>query len=315
MRIDGHLLIGTTLMSGSDLHGGLEQLDRAIALFPDVPTAIRSARVGNDSRVSCLTTAGFTLWILGLPDQAVARADAALALAAELDHPFTTAYARFHAGMLRLWRREPAIALELATGLLELADEHEFRIWTAAGTCLRGAAQVDLGRPEEGLANVRAGMGLYGELRSPPIFWPFLLMVQARACAAGGQPAEGLRAVDASMEILGAGDGASMVPELRLIKGDLHLALEGETGGGSAEAERWYRLAFDRAGVLGARTAQLRAATRLARLRLADGDAAAARAVLGPVHATFAEGLDTADLVEARDVLAAAGGRRDSPTP
>ena len=46
-------------------------------------------------------------WILGRSDRAAERADAALALAAALDHPFTTAYARYHAGLLRLWRREP----------------------------------------------------------------------------------------------------------------------------------------------------------------------------------------------------------------
>jgi len=40
--------------------------------------------------------------------------------------------------------------------------------------------------------------------------------------------------------------------------------------------------------------------------------AAAARAVLGPVHATFTEGLNTPDLREARDVLAAADEGRDT---
>ena len=66
----------------------------------------------------------------------------------------------------------------------------------AAGTVLRGAARVGLGRVDEGLADVRNGIGLYGELRSPPIFWPFLLFVQARACADAGRSAEGLSAVE-----------------------------------------------------------------------------------------------------------------------
>ena len=145
MLIDGHLLVGTTLMSFHDLHRGLEHFDTAIALFPPPLKGSRTARVGNDPRVACLTTSAFTLWMLGRADRAAERADAALALAAALDHPFTTAYARYHAGLLRLWRREPDAAHALATELLDLAGEHEFRIWTAAGTVLRGAARVGLG--------------------------------------------------------------------------------------------------------------------------------------------------------------------------
>ena len=269
--------------------------------------------MGNDSRVSCLTTSGFTLWILGYPDRAVERADAALALAAELDHPFTSAYARFHAGLLRLWRREPDIALDLAVGLLDLADEHQFRIWTAAGGVPpRGRP----GRPrpgEEGLANIRTGIELYGELRSPPIFWPFLLFLEARACVRAGRPADGLEPLETAIEILGQGDGASMVPELHLLKGDLLAALAGVAGHGVLDAERWYRLAFDRATALDARMARLRAATRLARLRMADGDAAAAADLLRPVYASFTEGFDTADLREARELLAAVGSLQAAP--
>ena len=221
MLIDGHLLVGTTLMSFHDLHRGLEHFDQAIALFPPPLKGSRTARVGNDPRVACLTTSAFTLWMLGRPDRAAERADAALALAAALDHPFTTAYARYHAGLLRLWRREPDAAHSLATELLDLAGEHEFRIWTAAGTVLRGAARVGLGRVDEGLADIRNGIGLYGELRSPPIFWPFLLFVQARACAEAGRSAEGLSAVERSMDVLGEGSDATLMPELWITKGDL----------------------------------------------------------------------------------------------
>ncbi len=289
MLIDGHLLVGTSLMSFTDLQAGLDHFDEAIALFPHLPTATRTARVGNDPRVSCLTTSALTLWMLGRSDQAVERADAALALAAALEHPFTTAYARYHAGLLRLWRREPEAALGLATELLDLADEHEFRIWTATGSVLRGAAQVELGRHDEGLASVRSGIGLYGELRSPPIFWPFLLFVQARACATAGQAAEGRQVLDRSLEILSADARATMLPEAWIAKGDL-IRLLAPDGNGSGDAEPWYRRALDRAMELDGRTAQVRAATRLARLRVEGGDPAAGATLLGPILATITEG-------------------------
>ena len=305
MLIDGHLLVGTSEMSFHHLQGGLDHLDQAIALFPEQTATVRTARVGNDPRVSCLTTSAITLWMLGRSDRAAERADAALALAAALDHPFTSAYARYHAGLLRLWLREPDAALTLATGLLDLAEEHEFRIWTAAGTVLRGAARVEVGRSEDGLADVRAGIGLYGELRSPPIFWPFLLFVQARACASGEQPAEGLQAIDRSIEIIGMDSGASLLPELAIVKGDLLRGLSQVDGHVAADAEPWYRQALDLATELGALTAQLRASTRLARLRVEAGDPVGATSQLGPIVGSLSEGFDTADLREARELLEA----------
>ena len=307
MLIDGHMLVGTTLMTYEDLRGGLEHLDQAIALFADKPAATRTHTIGTDSRISCLTTSGITLWMLGFPDRAAERADAALALAATLDHPFTSGYARFHAGLLRLWLRQPNVALDLAVGLLDLADEHEFRIWTAAGSVLLGAAQVELDRVEEGLGNIRFGMGLYGELRSPPIFWPFLLFVAARANASAGRSADGLRDIDSSLEIFGANSAASILPEFRLVKGDLIAMAGADAGDDAADAEASYQLAFDRSGALGSRMSQLRAATRLARLRVAVGDPDTAADLLGPVYDSFTEGFDTEDLREARDVLEAAG--------
>lgn len=192
--------------------------------------------------------------------------------------------------------------------MLEIADEHGFRIWTAAGSCLQGASRVGLGRFAEGLADIRGGMDLYQELRSPPIFWPFLLFVAARASHGAGLPAEGLTRVDGAIEILRADPGNTMLPELYLLKGDLLAALATDGGSQRSAAEPWYRLAFDRAAELHVRITALRAATKLGRLWLADGEPEAAARMLGPIHATFSEGFATADLLEARDLLDAVVG-------
>jgi predicted ATPase/class 3 adenylate cyclase len=314
MLIDGHLLVGTYMMSFVDLQGGLDHLDEAISLSTGAPRQARTMRVGNDPRVACYTTSAFTLWLMGYPDRAVERANAALALAIELEHPFTSAYARFHAGLLHLWRRDAEIAHNLAVGLLEVAEEHGFRIWTAAGSCLLGAARVGLGRFEEGLTDIRSGMDLYRELRSPPVFWPFLLFVDAGASHGAGRPADALRPLDAAIEIMSPGTGNTMLPELHLLKGDLLAAQAADEGSRRPDAEQWYRLAFDRAGETNARMTQLRAATRLGRLWQAAGEPEAAARMLDPVYATFTEGFATADLLEAQDLLDALAANRSSPT-
>jgi predicted ATPase/class 3 adenylate cyclase len=306
MLIEGHLLLGTPLMFVNDLQGGLDHLDRAISLFAAVPVHAFSSRGGgNDPRVACFTTSAFTLWLLGYPDRALERVNDALTLAVKLDHPFTSAFARFHSGLLHFWRREFDTALDRAVGLLEIADEHNFQIWKAAGTCLSGAAQAGLGRFGEGLANLRSGMDLYQGLRSPPVFWPMLLSLEAAANHHAGRPAEGLRPIDAAIEIMSPGPGTTLLPELQILKGDLLVALAADDGRDGSGAEHWYRLAFDRARDLNARMSQLRAAARLSRVWQAKGEHEAAARTLGSVYATFTEGFATADLLEARDLLAA----------
>ena len=52
-----------------------------------------------------------------------------------------------------------------------------------------------------------------------------------------------------------------------------------------------------------AKTFELRAATSLARLWQRQGKRDAARALLAPLYASFTEGFDTRDLVEAKALL------------
>ena len=142
-----------------------------------------------------------------------------------------------HVGVRALPRGRPstlaprvAIALELATALIDLADEHEFRIWTATGSVLLGAARVELGGVDAGMAEIEGGIGLYGELRSPPIFWPFLLFVQAQALAqrrATGRRAPGARRRPAHPR---PGSGASILPELHVL-GAISCGPGGRRGG------------------------------------------------------------------------------------
>jgi predicted ATPase/class 3 adenylate cyclase len=311
--VDGHLVVGSVGVFIDDLHAGLDHLDQAISLFTAGVTQARTARVGNDPRVACYTTSGFGLWLLGYPDRAVERMDAAQALAAELRHPFNVAFARFHSGLLHLWRREPNVVLDRATGLLDIADEHHFPIWTATGQCLLGSAQVALGRREEGLASIRSGMVQYQGLRSPLVFWPLLLFMDALTRHGAGRHAEAVDPIDAAIGMMSVGPGTTVLPELHLLKGDLLEALATFDERGRPGSEHWYRLAFDRAGELDARMTRLRAATRLGRLALAEGRPEEVAGMLGPIYATFTEGFATADLVEARDLLASVAPGAPAP--
>ena len=299
MLIDGHLIVGSTMAFTGRLREGLAHLDAGIGLFEASPDRVMGSRLGNDPRVACLTTSAFALWTTGFPDRAVERADAAIALSDRLGHPYTSAYARFHSGLLHLWRREPELVLDRAIRLLEIADEYDFRIWSAIGSCLLGAAQVRLGQLDAGLATVREGMAAYQGMIAPPVFWPMLLVVDAGSRGQAGRPVEGLPLVASAIEMTGGPESPALImAELLVLQGDL------QAGAGSVdEALVSWRQGLAAARRIEARMPELRALTRLVGAapdaeRAADGDE------LRAVHATFTEGFETADLREAAAALA-----------
>jgi predicted ATPase len=300
MRVDGHLVLGSSLALQHDLHGGLEHLDKAIDHFESRRQRSRRFRLGNDPGVAALTTSALTLWMLGFPDRALERANRAVAVATELEHPFTLSYALFHTGFLHLWRREPGAMRDRAVGVLDIADEHDLPIWRALGTCLLGAAKTSLGRADEGLTEIAEGIGIYQGLTTPPVFWPLLLYIRAGAYARSGKPAEGVDLIEEAIEIADAGSGLTLIPEFYLRKGELLLVLPGTNNTG---AEDWLKRAFDVARELDARMLQLRAAIGLCRSRQEHGDAEHWSRELSAVYTTFTEGFTLPDLIDAGNLL------------
>ncbi|HWI00685.1 MAG TPA: AAA family ATPase, partial [Propionibacteriaceae bacterium] len=297
MLIDGHLVVGISVFTLEGIHVALEHLDAAIAHLRAGSPRSRPFRLGNNAGPTCFTTSAFLLWMQGYPDKAVARAEEAITLATQLQHPYTLAYVEYHYGLLRLWLRQPELVREHAVRVLEVVQQYDFPIWRALGTFLLGMANAELGRAEEGLAQVNEGIALYQEMKTPPVFWPQLVAMKAGAHALAGRLAEGLVLIDDALELADRGD-PSTIPESCLIKGDLLSA----TGAATADAAYWFQRAFDLAGSYGVRITQLRAALRLCRLWRTQGRDDA-DTLLRSVYDTFTEGFATADLTEARALL------------
>ena len=217
-----------------------------------------------------------------------------------VEHPSTHAYALFHTGLLHLWRLEPEVVRSRALGMLEVADDNDLRIWRALGTFLLGAASVGLGDVADGLSGIREGIDLYQDMKTPPVFWPMLLGVRARACAMAGLTDEGLAFVDQAVALAGEHSSMPLLPELFLAKGDL---LAGAGRATDQPPVVWFRRALESAQALDARISELRAATRLCRMPQESSDAQQSRRLLESVYATFTEGFTTADLSEARELL------------
>ena len=297
MRVTGYTLLGANTGFAGDLQAGLRYLDQAIDTFERSGYEPRRVRLGLDSRVSCLTSTGFFLWFLGFPDRATTRAARAVALATELDHPYSLAYAYYHAGFLHLWRREPETVLERAASAMQVAEASDLPLWRALATCLSGAARSGLGDPDAGIRLIAEGIDQYTGLRTPPVFWPMLRWMQAGVHAEAGLPAVAFPMIDESLMLAGA-DGL-LAPLFHVVRGDLSLL---GPDASTAAATESYERASDVSARLGALMTQLRAATRLVRIA-PEADRARRKEALRAVHATFTEGFETRDVIEAAELL------------
>ena len=291
LRVDGSLVLGSSLAFQGDIAAGLEELDRGIARFDPNRQLPGPLRLGPSSGVSSYTTTALLLWARGFPQRAAERAVNALEIARRLNHPFTLAYALFHVGVFDLWRRAPELAEQKAMGAVEVAEEQDYPIWKALGMILGGASVATLGRVAEGNQRIESGIAEYQGLKTPPVFWPLLLYIRAIGRGLGGRAVDGLELLE---QVIGlVGEESIDYPEYALLQGDLRLDL-----GDVHEAAASFRRAHAAAAALGLRTPELRGAVRLARLGAGDGIE-----LLRGVYATFTEGFETPDLTDARTVL------------
>jgi tetratricopeptide (TPR) repeat protein len=255
----------------------------------------------------CHVVDGMLLWMAGFPDRARDRAYEAVQLAEQLHQPQTIAYARFHTGLIHLWLREAERAAEHAAAVVDIAVAYEFRVWSAAGSCLQGAAIAAAGSVDDGLARLEAALDEYRALKSPPVFWPSLLQLHAMVLGQAGRPGRGLGRIDEALQILaGLPEPQALSSELSLLKGTLLLAHSNDAG----EAEVWFMRAVRCADQLEAPMLQLRATSALAQLWCTQGKTEPAAALLRTAYERLTEGFATADLADARrllDDLAVAG--------
>jgi predicted ATPase len=169
--------------------------------------------------------------------------------------------------------------------------------WFGHATVCRGVALVGLGQQAEGIAQIQTGLAAWHETgaRSLDTQWLGFL---AEAHLQAGKFDDALSTLDRATETAAATGECHYQAELHRLRGVV-LAETGE----SAEAASWFQRAIDTARGQEAKSLELRAATSLARLWRDQGKRAQARDLLAPVYGWFTEGLDTADLRDAKALL------------
>ncbi|HME71157.1 MAG TPA: adenylate/guanylate cyclase domain-containing protein [Myxococcota bacterium] len=293
-----HLAAGGVFFQGH-FSRALQHFEQSIGFYNPSVHACVAHTVGFDYGV---VARGFAAWCqvyLGHPDRASGLSEAAVALAKQVGHPLSLADALLHAGLVHSERGELDRMRERAEEVVGLSEQLGFPLYLGMGRFVRGWERVKSGEGEAGLAEMQQALVELAGIGSG-IGAPGFLSVLAEGLLKVGRHADALGALSLGVAQAGQQGQHFWDAELHRLRAEILLD---KNGNAASEAEALFRQSIEIAQRQEAKTFELRAATRLARLWQRQGKRDAAHALLAPLYAWFTEGFGTRDLKEAKALL------------
>ncbi len=295
-----HRALGATYVTMGEFAAGRQHLERARALYGAEEHARLRYQYGQDIGVTALCYLSWALWHLGYFDQASEVAAEALRRAEEISHPHTQVYTICHArGMLDIFRRRHEETRSYAGLVVALSVEHGFPFWAAGGRILNGWAATCQGETELGIDLLRDGVTAWRKTGAR-LWLPIFLALEADAHAKAGHSDTALQVIDEAILISEETGERWAIAEVLRIKASLLLA----TGRPFEEGEALLVNSLEIARHQQARSWELRTACDLARLWQHQGRGGEALQLVRTIYDQFTEGFDTADLRDAKALLA-----------
>src|SRR6516165_5828195 len=199
-----------------------------------------------------------------------------------------------------LWIGDLRNAEEHADWLISHAEFHSLGPYLAVGRGYKGALAVRKGEARGGVESLRACLEQLRTMRYGMRYTEFKLSL-VQGLLGIGQFAEGMTLVDESIRLIEANGELLYMPEALRLKGSVILSIPQRR---ADEAQMYFIQSLDWTRRQDARSWELRTAVDLAALWAAQGQLESARALLSPIFEQFVEGLDTADLMAAKHLLA-----------
>jgi predicted ATPase len=293
-----HLALGMSLFYLGEIVPAQQHLEHSLALY-DHRQRRRHSDIQNP-RVSALANMAFTLWLQGYPETALTKAEEALAMARELQHPFSLAFALAYATALHQYRRDPGRVAELAEESIALAEDQGFAFFAGPAHIYRGWASAEAGGIDTGLTEMQRGLKAF-QATHARLHLPHLQMLLVEGYRRAKQIDAGLAVLQDCRRHTEQTHERWSESELDRLEGDLLLRQTAPDEGG---AEARFHRAIAIAQHQGAKMLELRAAVSLCRLWRAQGKKDEAHQLLSPLDEWFTEGYDTVDLRAAKALLA-----------
>ncbi|MCB0196298.1 MAG: AAA family ATPase [Anaerolineae bacterium] len=294
--VEAHRMQGINYFNLGKLKLARTHLEEAMAVYePRQHNPQGLIDVGADRGVACLSHLAITLWLLGYPDQALNRSQEAIALAGQLAHPYSQAFAFCWSAWLHQLRRECEPAQALAHTGVEVAAEQGFTLLEMLCAMMEGWALIEQGQTEVGLDSIIQTLAQFQNTGAQLGQLPFrVILVEIYYKLDRFDEALDL-ATKALDELKYMGE-QFYEAELYRLKGEILLKHTQSGSDAIAEAEHCFEQAIDLARRYAIRSLELRAVLSRARLWVQQGQIAAAHQELKRIEQQFTEGRDTADL-------------------
>ncbi|MCP3980635.1 MAG: AAA family ATPase [bacterium] len=293
-RMLAHQAMGSALYYRGDWPETVRHLTMAIELHDPRQHNPLFYAFGTDPAIQCRAFRAMAFWVLGRSDEALRTIDLALERSRTTPHHFSTALALCWKTLIHQMRREIELARPAAEETIELCARQRYPLYLGLARVVRGWTLACDGIGVEAIEEIRDGMA---QVASTGVGsgGAYLYAVLADALRRLGRQDEAIAMLDLALEISETKGQQFWDPELLRVKGEI--LDEGD------EAETLMHNALHVARTQSARSLELRAAISLARRYERQGRNRDAHDLLAPVYDRFTEGLDTLDLVEARELL------------
>jgi predicted ATPase len=273
----------------------IEHANRGLSLHrPDEPNEFY-ARHGVDPAILCHGWAACASLFVGRSVAAFEHMDRAVALAG--DQPYAMAGAAVEQAFLHQYRVEPAEVRRWAEVAVARATEHGYPFRLVQARIMQGWAWAGCGRPDDGVAELRAGLEAY-ESTGAFVEWPHYLGMLAEALLWAGRPGEALDQVTEAFAALEPGRSYFYEPELHRLRAEVLLA----TRPGQSEDEARAALArgLEVADALGSPLVRLRLLLAHLDLGVVDGDVENLQRDIRQTMSSFPDDDQAPDLRRAR---------------
>jgi len=296
LRLQAHHSAWGTYIIAGEPSAAREHAEAGRRLYdPDQHREHRHLFGSHDPGVCACCFAGQAEWLLGFPDTGLASSSEAVKLAQRIAHPMSLQTALLGQTALYLDLREPELALQQLAANEALVGEQRLGFLHETGF-YRGAALLELGAVADAITCLRAALETELGKRQ---FRPLGLAVLANALMLQGEHGGALASLAEATQVMETTFVYRWEPEIHRLKG---MALLRQNR--AEESQHALQEAIWIAQRRQMKSFELRAAVSLARLLGEQGRRSEARDLLAPVFGWFTEGFDTADLKEAKALLA-----------
>jgi predicted ATPase len=290
----GHRAVGMLALHTGNPVKARGHLERALSLYDAAVDGPLAFIYGTDHGQTICSFLALTLWVLGLPDEAVAQENWALAHGTRLNHRYSLAQTEMFRIIRSAFARDWDAVAAIAKETFEVGMRHSFglpirmsRFHLAFCRTVRGDTSPDGLKDMHTVLLARRGTNYY----------PLYLLMMAEAQARCGDLAAALKTIAEARSVASSTGERLLEPELLRFHGMLLREIDG------AQAEVLLRAALSEARRQGARGWELRAAVSLSEFLANVGRKSEARDVIAIAHMTFSQSAPTPELRMAEELL------------